>query len=394
MEKFSLDVRDSYERDYYLLDCGGFEDFIKHGGRFLTEPRLQSIAALASIAPRRRVLDLGCGRGELTYYFASRGSEVTAIDYSESAVELARACCARGLQGRVDILCADAASYPYEGEYDLVLAGDLVEHMHQRELAALYRRVATHLAPKGIFVVHTFPNRWYYQYGYARKRRIAAALGEELPVEPRSRYELMMHINEHSPRDLRRQLLAAFPCVVVWGGTPEDPAMGLRRPFGHRDWREVSDLYAIASHEPVDLETAVRACQMAPLTCHEPSRSLGDLLRLYDVHAPETVHCGSVFDVRLDVENHLGQPVNCYPPHPVHLSYHWLDAAGGRMVDFEGLRSKFVSVQPGETCACLMKVRAPSIPGEFRLSVTLVQEGIRWLDSEGVVCHKNVEVVA
>jgi len=37
----------------------------------------------------------------------------------------------------------------------------------------MYRRIAEHLAPDGLLIVHSFPNSWFYRYGYPRRRREA-----------------------------------------------------------------------------------------------------------------------------------------------------------------------------------------------------------------------------
>jgi len=55
-------------------------DFSGHTKLFLS---------LAEIQPGQKVLDLGCGVGHISYYFAKSGADVLGIDVSESALKLA-----------------------------------------------------------------------------------------------------------------------------------------------------------------------------------------------------------------------------------------------------------------------------------------------------------------
>jgi hypothetical protein len=68
---------------------------------------------------------------------------------------------------------------------------------------------------------------------------------------------------------------------------------------------------------------------------------------------------------------------------PFLLSYHWLDADGERVVEFEGLRTAFPDVvPPGATIAVEARVRAPSAPGRYRLLWDVVLERRLWFSME------------
>ena len=158
--KESGDLREHYDRHYYTADCGGFDDFNRFRGKVTRDPRLTTLLDISSLRHAKRVLDLGCGRGELTYEFAKAGCEVTAVDYSESSIELARSCFdgEESLLPKVKFLLADVCSAPIHGQYDLAVAADLIEHLAPAELDTLFARVSRYLRDAGVFVVHTFPN--------------------------------------------------------------------------------------------------------------------------------------------------------------------------------------------------------------------------------------------
>ena len=70
-------------------------------------------------------------------------------------------------------------------------------------------------------------------------------------------------------------------------------------------------------------------------------------------------------------------------PHPILLSYHWLDARRGP-VEYDGLRTPLPrSVAPGEACALTVRVRTPAKPGNYVLEIDLVEEGVSWFSRAG-----------
>ena len=124
-------LRESYTSEYYLQDCGGFAEYLNTGGKQLLDDRLTTVAALASLKNTGRILDIGCGRGELAYYFAQQGFQVTAVDYSEDAIRLAERTFAGepGLRSRVELTQANICDIELSGSYDIVIASDVVEHL-------------------------------------------------------------------------------------------------------------------------------------------------------------------------------------------------------------------------------------------------------------------------
>jgi 2-polyprenyl-3-methyl-5-hydroxy-6-metoxy-1,4-benzoquinol methylase len=387
-------VREDYTEAYYRNDCGGWETFARRRARRPEHARLRSLLDLALAGKPRRLLDLGCGRGEITYQAARAGVEVTAVDYSPAAIEIAKSCFEgeKSLWERVEWFCGNAAELQLEGEYDAVIAGDLVEHMAPAEVDRMYATVRQHLAPEGRFIVHTFPNVWFYRYDYARRRRQAMALGAFLPPEPRSRYEKLMHLNEQSPQGLRRQLARHFEHVELWLLQPEDPAGNLVRPMRRRELAACRDLYAVASRAPVERASLARVLSMPPLAAQDAAR-----VRLRVLACPAHAQAGEEFAAVVEVENASPEPLVTWPPHPVSLCYHWTDPESGRCIVHDGMRSPLApGVFSGGRQVLEMSVQAPAGAGEFRLDFALVQEGVRWFgeDESGRLAAVLVHVVA
>jgi SAM-dependent methyltransferase len=101
-----------------------------------TGPRAQDVAFELILAARpRRVLEVGCGRGELAERLAAAGLEVVALDQSERMVDLTRA---RGIDARI----GDVQALPFEdGSFDVGVANFMLYHVPEldRGLAELAR---------------------------------------------------------------------------------------------------------------------------------------------------------------------------------------------------------------------------------------------------------------
>src|SRR5262245_40351507 len=79
---------DLYDQEYYLSDNEGFLEF-KQGLDGNIHDKFKRVLRLIDIKESQKILDIGCGRGEMVYYAAAKGAKVLGLDYSSSAVALA-----------------------------------------------------------------------------------------------------------------------------------------------------------------------------------------------------------------------------------------------------------------------------------------------------------------
>ena len=217
---------DLYTEEYFREACEGFDEYNETQGERLSR-RLSAAFALAAVQPGMRVLDVGCGRGEILRHCARLGADAFGVDYAPVAVEMSRAALdgADG-QGRIGVARADAKELPFPAaSFDRILMFDVVEHLYPWELDIAIRDVRRLLKPDGLFVVHTAPNVWYdhFAYPFVRAFRRLTGAGDLYPANPRAlnvAANVDVHVNEQSGLSLWRTLRRGGFRSRVWLESP------------------------------------------------------------------------------------------------------------------------------------------------------------------------------
>jgi cyclopropane fatty-acyl-phospholipid synthase-like methyltransferase len=218
-----------------LTACEGYDVFIESEGKHLSR-RLQDAFAVAEVKPGMRVLDVGCGRGEIIRHCMYLGVEVYGIDYAEVAALMTRDVInserdAGQEEGGGQFLGAgvcrsDAKHLPFPTNYfDRVLLFDVVEHLYPWELHASMLDTRRVLKPNGRVIIHTAPNRWYdaYAYPWVRWFRTLIGQGNAYPRDPRAITPVNqdVHVNEQDILSMRRALQdVGFKSIKVWLDSP------------------------------------------------------------------------------------------------------------------------------------------------------------------------------
>ncbi len=116
--------------------------------------------------PRRgRVLDLGCGFGLFSLYFAIDAPErqLVGVDLDEDRIEAARECARKLGVSNVDYTAQNALDWRGHGAFDAIFMLDLIHHLPKAEVEPFLRRVAELLAPGGILLLKDVSNRPTYK---------------------------------------------------------------------------------------------------------------------------------------------------------------------------------------------------------------------------------------
>jgi cyclopropane-fatty-acyl-phospholipid synthase len=161
---------------------------------------LDLYAERAELGPGQRVLDLGCGWGSFSLWWAEKhpDSEVVAISNSVSQGafirESAQRLGLRNLEHRV----ADGENLTLSKRFDRVISIEMFEHM--RNYGALLERISTWLDPGGKLFVHischrelTYPfedngsgdwtSRHFFRGGLVPSADLLSAFGDHLRSE-------------------------------------------------------------------------------------------------------------------------------------------------------------------------------------------------------------------
>jgi 2-polyprenyl-3-methyl-5-hydroxy-6-metoxy-1,4-benzoquinol methylase len=121
-------------------------------------------AASGGARGRRRLLDVGCGRGHVAAYFQERGFQVVGVELSATAAGEAQ-------RAGLEVVCLDLENDPLpEGPFDAILALEVLEHL--RDPRKVLDRLLAQLAPAGRLIV-SLPNEFHLA------NRLAILLGRE-----------------------------------------------------------------------------------------------------------------------------------------------------------------------------------------------------------------------
>ena len=208
---------DEYSASYFHSDCHGYEEFNATHGVLLPK-RLHYPLKLANLSANMRVLDLGCGRGELTFHCAKAGAYAWGVDYAEEALKFTRKLDAENVQQKMGFQRANAVNLPYaNNSFDIIFMLDVVEHLFPSDLTASLDEVRRVLKNHGQIIIHTMPNLWYYNFGYPIFRIFQKIRGKNLPINPRARNPYThLHVNEQSPIRIKKALKTSLFYSSVW----------------------------------------------------------------------------------------------------------------------------------------------------------------------------------
>ncbi len=106
------------------------------------------------VKPKSKILDIGCGNGNISRALGSLGYQVTGIDFSEKAIAYAKS---KNVFDNVQFAVKSAEEVQASENYDAIICSEVLEHLSKPEL--LTAAIAGILKPGGLLIA-TVPNGW------------------------------------------------------------------------------------------------------------------------------------------------------------------------------------------------------------------------------------------
>jgi len=144
----------------------------------------------------RRVLEIGCGRGEMSFRMAREyGCKVVLLDKSSNALALARERF-RGASIEVDYIQGDVFDLGIKEQFDLVHSEGLLEHFEGSDMEFLLRLHAEATVPGGyVLTFAPFDSIFYKLSSWFLRATGNWCFGYEVPIPPRRHLELYHRTN-------------------------------------------------------------------------------------------------------------------------------------------------------------------------------------------------------
>jgi 2-polyprenyl-3-methyl-5-hydroxy-6-metoxy-1,4-benzoquinol methylase len=120
---------------------------------------------LDTLPPKPKLLDLGCGDGQLSQRFQHLGYQVYGLDISASNVKLAQT---RGIKAKTTDI---SKKFPFPNRtFDVVFAGEIIEHLF--DTLGFLKEIHRVLKPNGLLIITTpnlahLPDRFYFLLGHS-----------------------------------------------------------------------------------------------------------------------------------------------------------------------------------------------------------------------------------
>ena len=116
---------------------------------------LASVGTIMALLPEppRKILDMGCGGGWTSIFYAKRGYDVVGQDLAPDMIELAEENKAHhGVGDNLSFLCSDYEGLDFNEEFDVVIFYDCLHHAEDERaaIASAYRA----LKPGGMMMTH------------------------------------------------------------------------------------------------------------------------------------------------------------------------------------------------------------------------------------------------
>lgn len=192
-----------------------------------TAPEMRWISRTLGELKGRTLLDVGCGLGEASVYFALLGAEVTATDISPGMCATAqRLAAANGVTIQTHVSAAEDLGLAADRRFDVIYTGNTLHHV---DIAATMPRLLRHLKPDGVFVSWD-PVAYNPVINLYRRRAMQVRTADEHPLRLHDIRGVQAHFRASQTRWFWLSTLLIFCLMAV---------VQRRDPNHERYWKKV-----------------------------------------------------------------------------------------------------------------------------------------------------------
>ncbi|MCX6907770.1 MAG: class I SAM-dependent methyltransferase [Verrucomicrobia bacterium] len=136
--------------DRWAEEDAGMAMDVRKLNEALTAPEMRFIRRQLGELRGKTLLDVGCGLGEASVYFALEGATVTSLDLSSGMLAAASSLAERNGVRIATVKCsAEDLGLPADARFDVIYAGNLLHHVDVARTVAV---LARHLKDDGVLV--------------------------------------------------------------------------------------------------------------------------------------------------------------------------------------------------------------------------------------------------
>jgi 2-polyprenyl-3-methyl-5-hydroxy-6-metoxy-1,4-benzoquinol methylase len=200
-----------YTRDYYFSVCLGSEEFKKSNGTVI-HSRLIKLLGTIPLKENVKILDIGCGRGDISHFFAKNGYTTVGVDYAPEAIRIAKGIkkkASQSVKKKLSFYLMDVKDLAFkDNTFDIVICIDVLEHLYPEEVEIALNEISRVTKNDGIIFIHTGANKVLYNKVYPfyilPMNKLMTMLDQlikkksyaSLPKDPRTEEEKNQHVNE------------------------------------------------------------------------------------------------------------------------------------------------------------------------------------------------------
>ncbi len=119
-----------------------------------------------------RILDLGCGEGRHTLFFAKEGYRAIGLDMQPLALKRAKAFAnSKGIAGGFHFMVGDVLALPFKNEsFDLLIDYGCLHHILKKDFSLYLRNTLSQIKRGGYFLLSCFSTKFRHENEGNRKR--------------------------------------------------------------------------------------------------------------------------------------------------------------------------------------------------------------------------------